>query len=417
MNERLLQFIWQYQLFNSIALYTTQHDQLIILNPGKWNHDQGPDFSMARIQLNSHQWIGNIELHLRTSDWEDHQHDHDPNYKNVILHVVWQHDKDNHSIPILELESRVPKLFISKYLSWSLQKTFISCSGSIRSLDPKIIFPFLSWLNSKRQTKKTLDVVSMADSLLGDWEEVFWRQLAKCFGHKVNAESFERLAENLPFKILLKHQHNLKQLEALLFGQAGLLHSSTGDVYADELHKEYIFLRKKYNLRKNVFPLYFLRMRPINFPTIRLAQLASLIYHKPNLIRSIKDLEDLQAIRNNLKISASIYWNTHFRFGEETSYQVKTMGDGLIEKIIINTIIPLIRAYQHKRGKQNNLDYLDQWSSVMKPEYNTIVSGFARIGIKARNISESQGLLELKKSYCDQLKCLDCAIGRYLLRQ
>jgi len=417
MNEKLLHFIWQYQIFNSIALTTTQFDRLTILNPGKWNHNQGPDFSMARILINGEQWIGNIELHVRSSDWHLHHHDQDPNYKNVILHVVWQHDLDNNFIPVLELESRVPSLLLSKYQTWSLQNSFISCSGSIGSLDMQIVYPFLKWLNAKRQTQRSKEVMILVESLSGDWEEAFWRQLARSFGHKVNADSFERMAENLPYKILLRHQHNLKQLEALIFGQAGLLHSGTGDVYADELYKEFIFLRKKYKLRRNVFPLYFLRMRPINFPTIRLAQLASLIHHHPDLLRTIKDLEDQQSIKKLLKISAGAYWNTHFRFGEETSFQLKNIGIGLIEKIMINTIIPFVRAYQSKRGKQQQLQYLDEWTSEMKSEYNSIVTGFSNIGMAPRNMEDSQGLLELKKSYCDQLKCLDCAIGRYLLRK
>ena len=417
MSEKLLHFIWQYQIFNSIALTTTQFDRLTILNPGKWNHNQGPDFGMARILINGEQWIGNIELHVRSSDWHLHHHDQDPNYKNVILHVVWQHDLDNNFIPVLELESRVPSLLLSKYQTWSLQKSFISCSGSTGSLDMQIVYPFLKWLNAKRQTQRSKEVMILVESLSGDWEEAFWRQLARSFGHKVNADSFERMAENLPYKILLRHQHNLKQLEALIFGQAGLLHSGTGDVYADELYKEFIFLRRKYKLRRNVFPLYFLRMRPINFPTIRLAQLASLIHHHPDLLRTIKDLEDQQSIKKLLKISAGAYWNTHFRFGEETSFQLKNIGIGLIEKIMINTIIPFVRAYQSKRGKQQQLQYLDEWTSEMKSEYNSIVTGFSNIGMAPRNMEDSQGLLELKKSYCDQLKCLDCAIGRYLLRK
>ncbi|MFN5641385.1 MAG: DUF2851 family protein [Sphingobacteriales bacterium] len=417
MNEKLLHFIWQYQIFNSIALTTTQFDRLTILNPGKWNHNQGPDFGMARILINGEQWIGNIELHVRSSDWHLHHHDQDPNYKNVILHVVWQHDLDNNFIPVLELESRVPSLLLSKYQTWSLQNSFISCSGSTGSLDMQIVYPFLKWLNAKRQTQRSKEVMILVESLSGDWEEAFWRQLARSFGHKVNADSFERMAENLPYKILLRHQHNLKQLEALIFGQAGLLHSGTGDVYADELYKEFIFLRRKYKLRRNVFPLYFLRMRPINFPTIRLAQLASLIHHHPDLLRTIKDLEDQQSIKKLLRISAGAYWNTHFRFGEETSFQLKNIGIGLIEKIMINTIIPFVRAYQSKRGKQQQLQYLDEWTSEMKSEYNSIVTGFSNIGMAPRNMEDSQGLLELKKSYCDQLKCLDCAIGRYLLRK
>lgn len=417
MNEKLLQFIWQYQIYNAIGLSTIQGEKIAIINPGKLNHHQGPDFTMARIRLHDQEWVGNIELHVHTSDWALHKHDDDPNFNNVILHVVWQNDVSDHRLPVLELESRVPSILISKFRSWSLNTSFISCSGNLGSLERKVVYPFLNWLSSNRMNQKTIEVLKLVDALSGDWEEAFWRQLAKCFGHKVNAASFERMAENLPYKVLLKHNHNLKQLEALIFGQAGLLHSGYKDAYADALHREFIFLRKKYALRKNVFPLYYLRMRPINFPTIRLAQLASLIYNEPDLFRKIKDLDDLHGIKNRLNIKTSDYWNQHYRFGEDSVMKLKTVGDGLMDKLMINTIIPFIKAYKRKRGRETDSAYLDQWSVEMRSENNHIVSGFLKLGIKARNMQESQGLIELKTAYCDQLKCLDCTIGRFLLRQ
>lgn len=417
MNEKLLQFIWQYQIFNSVALTTSQGDKLKIISPGTWNHHQGPDFNMAKIQINQRNWIGNIELHVNTSDWLIHRHDEDPNYNNVILHVVWQNDLVESRLPVLELESRVPSMLLSKYKIWSLNHSFISCSGNTRSLDQKVIYPFIHWLSLKRSNQKSVEVLNLVENLSGDWEEAFWRQLAKGFGHKVNAESFERMAENLPYNILLKHNQHLHQLEALIFGQAGLLHSGYDDAYADRLHREFIFLRKKYSLRKNVFPLYFLRMRPINFPTIRLAQLAHLIHHHPDLFRKIKDLKDLNSIKALLKGATSEYWKTHYRFGESSVLQIKSIGDGLTEKLIVNVILPFLKTYHKKKGREDHLLFLDTWAKEMKSENNTIISGYAKLGMVARNIEESQGLLELKTTYCDQLKCLDCAIGRFLLRQ
>lgn len=417
MNEKLLQFIWRFQIYNSIALTTIQQEPLKILHPGIWNKDQGPDFKLGRIELNGQHWIGNIELHVHTSDWILHQHDHDPNYQNVILHVVWQHDLTDHPLPVLELASKVPHLLLTKYQSWSLNTSFISCSKNTTQLSDQVVYPFLSWLSSKRMQQKCAAVIQLVDSLSGDWEEAFWRQLARCFGHKVNADSFERMAENLPYKILLRHQHNLKQLEAMIFGQAGLLHSSIEDEYAVLLHKEFVFLRKKYDLRKNVFPLYFLRMRPVNFPTIRLAQLAALIHQHPDLFRKIKEIKEVKEIKSFLKIEISAYWKDHFRFGEKTAHQPKCIGDGLMEKLIVNTILPFLRAYHLKRGKVSDLERLEHWPLEMRTENNSIVSGYSKLGWIARNMQESQGLIELKTAYCDQLRCLDCAIGRHLLRQ
>lgn len=417
MNEKLLQFIWQYQIFNAITLTTVQHEKLHILQPGIWNQNQGPDFKFARILLNGQEWIGNIELHVFASDWNLHQHDQDPNYHNVILHVVWQNDLPEQKIPVLELESRVPSLLLGRYKEWSFQPSFVSCANSAASLNEQIISPFISWLSAKRLQQKSLSIVSLVESLSGNWEEAFWRHLAKSFGHKVNAESFERMAENLPYKLLIRHHHQLKQIEAMLFGQAGLLNSNLEDAYAKELHDEFLFLRKKYQLKKNVFPLYFLRMRPINFPTVRLAQLAMLIHTHPDLFRKIKDVADIKEIKKILRTATSTYWDTHYRFDEPSVQQVKTIGDSLVDKLIMNTILPFIRVYQMKRGRTDSIDQLDEWPQLMKAENNTIISGYARMGWHARNMKESQGLIELKTTYCDQLKCLDCAIGRHLLRR
>lgn len=417
MNEKLLQFIWQHQIFNAIALTTVDLSKLVILHPGIWNHDQGPDFKVARIKLNGQLWIGNIELHIRTSDWIAHQHDRDPNYKNIILHVVWQHDIPDHPLPVLELESRVPALLLNRYKAWSFNNAFVSCSESSNGLNDQVVYPFISWLSSRRLQHKCQAIYKSVDALSGDWEEAFWRQLARCFGHKVNADSFERMAENIPYKILIRHHPNLTQLEALIFGQAGLLHSGWKDDYPQHLHKEFLFLRKKYALKKNVFPLYFLRMRPVNFPTVRLAQLASLIHHHPDLFKQIKDLKDIREIKVLLKVSTSIYWNTHFRFDEESVLQLKGIGDGLMEKLLVNIILPFLKAYQLRQGKVESVELLDKWTLNLRSEYNSIISGYAQMGIVSRNMHDSQGLLELKTAYCDQLRCLDCAIGRFLLKQ
>lgn len=418
MTEKLLQYIWQYQIFNSIGLTTIDQQKITILHPGSWNAHQGPDFMMSRILINDREWIGNTELHIKTSDWLLHQHDKDANYRNVVLHVVWRHDKDQpNTIPVIELEPRVPVMLLDKYQEWSLNKSFISCAGSIQIVDQKIIQPYLSWLLSQRIHQKSKSVQDLVNSLAGDWEEAFWRQLARGFGHKVNADSFERIAQSVPYKQLYRHAHDVFQLEAILFGQAGLVYASMPDEYGKALYEEFQFLKNKFRLKKSVFPVYFLRMRPINFPTIRLAQLAALIHKVPDLFRCIRECTEITELKKLLRVKAAGYWEDHYRFGETSIRLDKTTADGLLDKLIINTVLPFLRAYYVKRGDTAKIELLDRWPSEMKSEYNSIVSGFASLGIQPRNMGESQGLLELKSAYCDQLKCLDCAMGRFILRR
>ncbi len=418
MNEKLLQFIWQHLYFNMWDLLTVQQEPVEIMSTGRINRDQGPDFLSGQVNINGQVWAGNIELHVLSSDWELHRHDDDRNYDNVVLHVVWRHDRPIRSpIPILELEPRVPRHLLKKYSGWRDQKQFIPCAGEWSGLNKTMVYPFLDWLMMQRLGERSRHAFDQVKALGMDWEEAFWRSLARGFGHKVNADAFEAIAISLPVKKIMRHSHDRHQLEALLLGQAGLLRTDTGDEYANGLFREFCFLRNKYQLDKQYMPVHFLRMRPGNFPTLRLAQLADLMAKTTNLFRIILGITELDQLKKQLRSTASSYWDHHYRFGETSSCIRKTSGEGFIDLLIMNTVMPFLIAYHIEAGKHEKADRVSAWAYQLKPEANLITGGFERLGIKAAHMGQSQGLLELKQHYCNEYKCLECAIGKHLLKQ
>ncbi|HLO81964.1 MAG TPA: DUF2851 family protein [Chitinophagaceae bacterium] len=417
MYEKLLQFIWHHQYFNVWDLRTVSGEPLSLICSGTWNKNQGPDFLSARIRTGEQEWAGNIELHVRSSDWDLHGHADDPNYANVILHVVWEHDRDiANPMPVLELRHRVPPHLLQKYRSWMMNDSMIPCSGEIGSVDRKMAYAWLEWLTLQRMKTRSAKILEKVITLGMDWEEGFWRLLARAFGHKVNSDAFESIAATLPVKLMMRHRNNSMQLEALLLGQAGLLRTDNGDDYAKALFREYGFLRKKYQLVKSYMPVHFLRMRPGNFPTLRLAQLAALVSRNPDLFRGLLDLGNTNEMKAFLRVEAGGYWDHHYRFGEGSVFLKKQTGEQFIENIIFNTIIPFLAAYHQHQGNGPGTDRLFQFMEGLNAESNSVIRNFERLGFSARHAGDSQALLELKHNYCDQFMCLECAIGKSLLK-
>jgi hypothetical protein len=418
MNEKLLQFIWHHQYFNKWDLRTVAGEPLSLICPGAWNRNQGPDFVSARIRRGGQEWAGNIELHVRSSDWDLHGHSGDPNYNNVILHVVWEHDGDpEHPLPVLELGSRVPHHLLQKYRGWMMTDEMIPCAGEIGLVDRKMAYDWLAWLTQQRMENRSAKMLDKVRALGMDWEDGFWRSLARAFGHKVNSDAFESIAATVPVRLLMRHRSNGMQLEALLLGQAGLLRTDNGDDYAKLLFREYGFLRKKYQLVKCYMPVHFLRMRPGNFPTIRLAQLAALLNRSPDLFRGVLDLGNVNDMKAFLRVEAGTYWDHHYRFGEPSVYLKKQTGEQFIENIIFNTIIPFLAAYHRHHGNHAETERLLNVMEGLNPESNSVIRNFEKLGIPSRHAGDSQGLLELKNNYCDQFRCLECLIGKSLLKQ
>ena len=272
MTERLLQFIWQFQYFNKGELQSTAGEKIQIIFPGQYNTNQGPDFTEAKLTINKTIWAGNVELHLKTSDWEKHNHQADKNYKNVVLHVVWENDAQSNSIPVLELNNRVSGLLLQRYEELMDAQGFIPCEKTISSVKPIVMQSWKERLLAERLTRKAAVVQTYLDQNNHHWEETFWWMLARNFGAKINVDSFEEIARSISIKILAKHKTQIHQLEALLLGQAGLLDDDFQEDYPVMLKKEYDFYKAKYKLKPSSLKPFFLRMRPGNFPTIRLAQ-------------------------------------------------------------------------------------------------------------------------------------------------
>jgi len=416
MTERLLQFIWQFQYFNKGELQTTAGEEIQIIFPGNFNTNQGPDFNDAKIRIGKTTWAGNVELHLLSSDWKKHNHHEDKNYNNVILHVVWEDDFPDYNIPVLNLKNRIAKLLLQKYEELMNTKGFIPCEKTIESVKPIILQSWKERLLAERLIRKSAVVESFLNQNNHHWEETFWWLLARNFGIKINADVFEAMARSIPVNILAKHKNQIHQLEALLMGQANLLGEEFTEDYPVMLKKEYEFYKSKYKLQPNTFAPFFLRMRPGNFPTIRLAQLAILIHQSEHLFSKIKETASLNDVKKWLDVTANDYWHYHYRFDEQSSFKKKNLGAAMIDNILINTVCTVLFAYGHFHNEQKYKDKALQWLEEITAESNSITKGFQQVGLQNKNAHDSQALIELKNEYCSKKRCLDCAIGNALLK-
>lgn len=417
MTERLLQYIWQFQYFNRGGLATNEGEHLQVIHPGNINSNQGPDFTDAKVKINDTTWAGNIEIHIRTSGWKDHKHSSDKNYKNVILHVVWEHDVNlNLPCSTLVLQDKVSKLLLSKYDELMHAGNFIACEKHMRQINNLTWQSWKERLLIERLEKRTQCIFDQIQKNNNHWEESFWCLLAKNFGIKLNSVVFESIARSVSINILAKHKEQIHQVEALLFGQAGLLDEVFTEDYPVLLQREYRFLQKKYNLQKIEGSLIFLRMRPSNFPTIRLAQLAMLVHKSLHLFSKIKEATGVKSIKQLLEVTANDYWHYHYVFDETTAFKKKRLGDQMIENILINTVIPILFAYGHYHHESSYKDKALKWLEDIHAEKNSITTGFKSLQVDNRTAFDSQALLQLKNEYCDKKRCLDCSIGNKLMR-
>jgi len=419
MTERLLQYIWQFQYFNKNDLITTAGEELMIIHPGIYNTHQGPDFNEGRIRIRENIWVGNIELHVDASDWHRHQHSNDKNYRNVILHVVWKNDEvdPEHNIQTLILEDRVPKILLQQYFSWMKENYFIPCESSAGNAGDLVWTGWKERLMIERLERKSSQVLELLRKNNFHWEETLWWMISRNFGLYVNADAFAEMASSIPYNLISKHRIQIHQLESLMFGQAGLLDAEFAEKYPSMLKKEYLFLQRKYNLEKIHAPVHFLRMRPACFPTIRLAQLAMLFHSTGNMFSAILQMETIIKVKMMLNITANDYWHYHFRFGEATVYQPKTLGGEMINNILMNTVATILFTYGKYHIEPAYQQKAVEWMSQLPAEKNSVMTKFRRIGVTSRNASDSQSLIELKSQYCDHKRCLDCAIANAVLKK
>lgn len=423
MSEAFLHYLWQFQYFDKHELQTTSGDPIQILNPGIRNSHAGPDFQNSRMKIGGMEWIGSAEIHILASGWMEHKHDRDPAYENVVLHVVWQNDtairrSDGSPLPTLELMNRVDRKFFQDYQRLVNSPENIPCSKFMPQVKDIVRLSMIDRVLLDRLEAKSLRVFYILQKNHNDWEETCYQLLARSFGHKINADPFQQLARLLPYRLLRKHADKLLHLEALLFGQAGFLEDDTGDDYYRLLTREYNLLRQKYKLsdrRLNKAQWKFLRLRPANFPTIRLAELAALLFYRPSLFSTILETETYKELNSVFSVKQSDYWKGHYTFTRTAKEAVKSLGASSVATIIINAVVPLLVAYGKSKGDQQ---YIDRAVAILQQtpgESNTIVTRWKDLGFKSKTAFDSQALIELQNNYCAKRRCLDCSIGVSLI--
>jgi hypothetical protein len=423
-SESFLHYIWQFQYFDKTELVTTEGDPVQIFTTGNKNTHAGPDFFHARIIIGEMEWVGNVEIHIQSSGWYEHNHNRDQAYENVILHVVWKDDNpvkrnDGSLIPTLELKNRVDEKLLLNFKKLINSAAKIPCHTHINTVREVIKLSMFDKALLQRLQAKAEEVLDLLKRNTADWEETCYQLLCRNFGFKVNADPFFQLAKALPYKILLKHADKLVQLEALLFGQAGFLDEHSDDSYYNLLKREYTLLSQKYGLegrKLNKAQWKFLRLRPANFPTIRLAQLAALLHDQKNIFSRILEESALKNLKAIFAVKQSEYWFRHFRFFKPSKEDVAPLGDSSVNILIINTVVPLLAAYA--RSKDDTI-FMDRAVSVlqgMTAENNTITRLWNTIGVTNKTAFDSQALLELYSEFCVKRKCLECSIGVSLLK-
>ena len=421
MKEVVLHYIWQYKLFVQHDLRTSDGEPIEVIDVGKLNTNAGPDFFNAKIRIGKTMWAGNVEIHTVSSEWNKHRHQTDPAYNNVILHVVKNIDVpvflcDGEKVPQLEL--KYAESIEQNYAALMASQQWIPCSDKINQLSDFEMNHWKSVLLMEKLSQKVDEIDILLAMNSNFWEEALFCHLCRSFGFSVNGDAFYTLAKSIPWGLVAKHQHNLFQLEALLFGQSGLLTKTKAtDDYTCSLIKEYEFLQQKYQLQMIDPELWrLLRLRPDNFPQIRIAQLASFLHHQKKLFSKITDQPDIQSlIALFANISPAEYWKSHYLFGIKSVERTKRIGLNSIHQLIINALVPIIYCYAQYKDNQALRDKACSLLQVLPPENNYIIRKWHQLGLKINTAADAQSLIHLYNAYCEEKKCLRCNIGYKLL--
>tara|TARA_R110002049_G_scaffold116110_1_gene268448 strand:- start:7656 stop:8927 length:1272 start_codon:yes stop_codon:yes gene_type:complete len=423
MQEDFLHYIWKHKKFDVSNIKTQANDAISVVSVGQHNLNSGPDFFNAQLKIGNQLWAGNVEIHIKSSDWFLHNHETDANYDNVILHVVWEHDtdvfrKDNTAIPVLELKNHISKQALHNYEKlFSKSQKWINCEADFTEVDDFKIQNWLERLYFERLERKSETIEQLLKDSKNDWEAVLFKMLVKNFGLKVNGDAFLSMANSFDFSIVRKMQSNQIGLEALFFGQSDLLGTSVQEGYYLQLSKEYQFLKNKFKLsNQNVLPVQFFRLRPPNFPTIRLSQLASLYHEHQNSFSKIMEAKTLEAFYDIFSLGTSAFWESHYTFGKSSRSSKKVLTKNFIDLLLINTIIPIKFSYAKHQGKPIDDDIVNLVQQIAS-EKNSIIDKFNSLKNISNSALQSQALLQLKNNYCDKNKCLQCAIGNSLLNK
>lgn len=421
MKEDFIIYIWEFQLFNHQNLKTDDGQTIQIIENGQRNHDSGPDFFNAKIKIAETLWVGHVEIHTKASHWKQHKHQLDKAYENVVLHVVLKNDvavkrMDGTVIPTLTLQNKIEPALALKWQSMQENRDWIPCEKSIEKVND---FTWFNWKNRlliERLQNKSSQIEALLTWTKNDWNTCFYIFLARSFGMKVNQEPFEFLTKSLPLTIIQKHINQTLAIQALFFGQAGFLSKTFKDDYPQQLKKEYEFLKKKYSLESIQNQSWkFSKLRPANFPTLRIAQLAALIQKRPNAFSHILEIKDLKTIEEIFNIEIDEYWLKHYQFDKLSVTKKKQIGTTFINSILINSIIPFLFTYYKKNSQEAKIEGLIEYLETLPSEKNSIISKWKAIGINSHNTADSQALIQLKKQYCDKKRCLSCTIGHTIL--
>ncbi len=424
MKEEFLHYLWKYSLYDKDKLVDTDGNEIIVLHQGEYNRDSGPDFFNSRIKIAGTEWAGNVEIHTKSSHFDLHGHQADPTFNNVILHVVAENDKkvfNSKGEELLTVKIAFDPTLYEKYIFLINNHYVIACQDDISKLDSIFVRHWLSSLVIERLQNKSEFILKILSETGNDWEETFYRLLARYFGFRVNSEPFEMLARALPFRIIRKHTDNRFQIEALLFGTAGMLHEglfkeALADDYYRNLIKEYRVLSAKYSLQPIQGWLWkFSRLRPSNFPTIRISQLAALLSVSGGLFSRVLEATDINQLKELFEVSASEYWFKHFVFGKKSREISKNAGSQATDIFLINAVIPVIFVYGQTRDNQDICERALAYLEDVDTEENIIIEEWNKSGIKAESAFYSQALIQLRNEYCKKRKCLECRIGSKLI--
>ncbi|UJH92432.1 DUF2851 family protein [Antarcticibacterium sp. 1MA-6-2] len=424
MKEDFLHYIWKFKKFDFSRAVTVEGLPVTLIDAGLANLNSGPDFFNSKLKIGEQLWAGNVEIHIKSSDWYAHGHENDPAYDNVILHVVWDDDvaiykQDNTTIPTLELRELVPEITLQNYRNLLLapNRKWINCETDFSAFENFELQNWMERLYLERLEEKSKLILELLRSSGNNWEAVLFKMLAKNFGLKVNGAAFLSLAASIPFGVLQKCRSSQFRLEALLFGQAGLLDPTSENIYFNELKKEYQFLKGKFGLSNSYVerPKYF-RLRPDNFPTIRLSQLATLYYKLPHVFSTLIATNTVEKFKEILIIETSDFWKEHYSFEKSHSSKTKKLTSAFIDLLIINTIIPLKFCYNRSTGSGDDEELLSLMENL-NVEKNSVIEKFNKIRSgTAVSALHSQALLQLKSNYCDKNACLNCNLGSKLLK-
>jgi hypothetical protein len=424
MKEEFIHFLWKYGLFDKDKLTDPEGNRIVIIHPGEYNLDGGPDFFNGRILIGTTEWAGNIEIHLDSSHWEVHGHQYDHKYDNVILHIVVNNDKPVFTASgnqVTTAEIKFDESIFETYVGFLNKPYVIACEDDLRSLNRIFINQWLTSLLIERLEEKSEYIGQVFLRTGNDWEETLYRILARYFGFKINTGPFEMLASALPQKIIKKHSDNRFQIEALLFGVSGMLdeglfRDAINDIYYKDLIKEYRILSSKYSLVSMHGWLWnFHRLRPSNFPTIRISQMASFLSSPNGLFSRVIESEDIKKLKDIFRVSSSEYWNEHYTFGKNSTRRIKKTGNQALDILLINAVIPVIYTYGKLRDENSFKEKAVNLLDNIPPENNLIIRQWRSAGVETSSAFYSQALIQLCNGYCRKRLCLDCRIGCSLI--